>query len=297
MIDYNSKEELSSLYGQKGIGDNYISFRIDLLEITLKYQELIKPLQVVFPGKEIIHGNYEKGSPLIAFTPVTLSLETLTACFREIVHVFQSHGVCSKEACQWFDTHADNSFIKKVAKAIVSFDMDAIKELSESTPIDAHTLILISRELVKPFYHLLASQAGEVASFKHWAEGFCPVCGDMPGFARLSKNKEEEGKRYLWCASCDLEWAFQRMCCPSCGNKDHKKLKFLTTNHREELRVDVCEECKGYIKTIDERKTGQEEAATFIKENAASLFLDITAGEKGYMIQFPAFQHTKIKFR
>jgi FdhE protein len=296
MIDYNSKEELSSLYGQKGIGDNYISFRIDLLEITLKYQELIKPLQVIFPGKEMIHNNFEKGSPLIAFTPVSLSLEILSACFREIIHVFQSHGVCSSEACQWFDTHADNSFIKKITKAITSFDMDGIKELSEPTPIDAHTLILISRELVKPFYHVLASQAGEVASFKHWTEGFCPVCGDMPSFARLSKSKEEEGKRYLWCASCDLEWAFQRMCCPSCGNKDHKKLKFLTTNHREELRVDVCEECKGYIKTIDERKTGQEEATTFIKENAASLFLDITAGEKGYMIQFPAFQHTKIKF-
>lgn len=77
MIDYNIKEELSSLYGQKGIGDSYISFRIDLLEITLKHQELIKPLQMFIPGKEIIHSNFEKDSPLIALTPISLFLEIL----------------------------------------------------------------------------------------------------------------------------------------------------------------------------------------------------------------------------
>jgi hypothetical protein len=295
MIDYKSKKELLLLYGRKEIGDPYVSFRINLTEITLKYQELIKPLDVAFLGKEIIHSNFEKGLSLIAFTPVSLSLEILCRCFKEIIHVFQSHGVCPQNHCQWFDIHADDRLLKGITAAITSFDMDTLKELSEPTPVDAHTLTLISRELVKPFYHVLAGQAGEVASFKHWTEGSCPVCGDMPSFARLSK--EEEGKRYLWCATCDLEWAFRRICCPSCGNTEHKKLKFLTTDHREELRIDVCEECKGYIKTIDERKAGEEETTNFVKENVASLFLDITAGEKGYMIQFPAFQHTKIKFR
>jgi hypothetical protein len=294
MIDSNSKEKLEALYGQKEIGDAYVDFRIDLLEITGKYQELIKPLPVDFPAKEIIHANFEKGSPLIAFTPVSLSLEMLTACFRDIIHVFQAHGVCTREGGQWLDSHGDNRFVKGVNQAITSFNMEALAEYAEPIPVDVRTLILMSRELVKPFYHVLAGQVGETASFKHWIGGCCPVCGDMPAFARLSK--EEEGKRYLWCAACDLEWAFRRMCCPYCGNTDHKKLKFLTTNHREELRVDVCEECKGYIKTMDERKTGGEDPTSFIKENTASLFLDITAGEKGYTVQFPAFQHTRIKY-
>lgn len=294
MIDYKRQKELSFLYGHEEIGDSYVSFQIDLSEVTMKYRDLIKPLAVVFPGKEIIHNNYEKGSPIIAFSPISLSLETLNACFLEIISVFQSHGICPHN--DWFDTHADERFIKGITGAITSFDFDAIKKLARPTPVDAPTLILISRELAKSFYQVLAAQVVEVASFKHWHEGFCPVCGNMPVFARLSKSKEEEGKRYLWCASCDLEWTFRRICCPSCGNTKHKKLKFLTTDHREELRIDICEECKGYIKTIDEKKTEKEEAVNYIKENVASLFLDILAGEKGYLVQFPAFQNTKIKF-
>ena len=39
MIDSKSKGELSVLYGQKEIGDSYVSFRIDLLEITAKYRD------------------------------------------------------------------------------------------------------------------------------------------------------------------------------------------------------------------------------------------------------------------
>lgn len=69
MIDYSSKEELSILYSQKESGDSYVSFRIDLLEITLKHQVLIKPLQVFFPGKEIIHSNImisRKGGVLLS---------------------------------------------------------------------------------------------------------------------------------------------------------------------------------------------------------------------------------------
>ena len=120
------------------------------------------------------------------------------------------------------------------------------------------------------------------------------MCGDIPNLARLSKD--EEGKRYLWCYTCDMEWGFQRICCPFCGNTDHTKLKFFTTNHREELRIDVCDKCKGYVKTIDERKMKDEDQTFYIKENISSLFLDMVAEEKGYMIQLPAAQKTEIKF-
>jgi hypothetical protein len=57
MIDYNNKEELLILYERKESGNSCVSFRLNLLEITVKRQETIKPLQVFFPGKEIIHSN------------------------------------------------------------------------------------------------------------------------------------------------------------------------------------------------------------------------------------------------
>ena len=289
-----SKDVLSFLYGRKELSDSYVSFRIALSEITEKYQDVYKPLEIAFPAEETIRSKFADGCPLITFIPVSLSVKDLTSCFREIISAFQTHKVCTRECSVWVKKQADHRFLKAITGAVFSFDLDVIQELAEPIPPDGPTLILASRELIKPFFHLLAGRAADAVSFEHWSEGNCPICGDKPGFARLSSK--EEGKRYLWCSTCDLEWGFQRLCCPFCKNSDHNKLRFLTTDFREELRIDVCEKCKGYIKTIDERKTGHEEATIFLKENVASVYLDVVAEENGYVKHLPTFQNAKINF-
>jgi len=289
-----NKDVLSLLYGRKELNDSYVNFRIALAEITETYKDAYKPPEIVFPPEETIRSKFADGFPLTSFIPVSLPLRNLKACFRDIVFVFQTHKVCSPEGLAWGKTRADDRFFKAVTGAVLSFDLDALEELSKPTPFDGPTLILISRELVKPFFHSLSGRVAHAVSFEHWPEGYCPICGDTPDFARFSR--EEEGKRYLWCSTCDLEWGFQRICCPSCKNIDHNKLRFLTTDFREELRIDVCEKCKGYIKTIDERKTADEEATIFLKEHVASVYLDIMAEEKGYVKHMPAFHDAKIIF-
>ena len=294
MEELKNNSELSQLSGREELSDAYISFQINLAEITKKYTKLILPLEVDFPEKEIIHNKFENGFPLIGFAPISLPLKILTSCFSEIISVFQSHQICSEDVSAWFESHADKQLLKRIIKAIISFDKDTIEELSEPAPLDSSTLNLIGRELVKPFFHSIAIYSKNIVSFQNWTEGFCPICGDLPSFARFSK--EEEGKRYLWCARCDMEWGFQRICCPFCKNSDHTKLKFLTTNYREELRIDVCDDCKGYVKTIDERKFEEDYVTIYIKEHVSSLFLDMVAEEKGYLIQLPAIQNIRITF-
>jgi FdhE protein len=291
----NSKKELSLLYGKKELSDSYISFQIDLFDITTKFRNskdfvFIKPLR-----KDLIQNNFKSGIPLVAFAPITVSLDILKKCFSEILSVFISHNTCSKDTVARFKKEIDKGFIQDITSAISSYNLDAIQTLSKSTPLDAPSLHLATSEMAKPMFQTIAIGAKKSASFENWAEGFCPICGDLPGFARLSK--EDEGKRYLWCKKCNLEWGFRRIHCPYCGNTDHNKLKFLTTNHREELRIDVCNDCNGYTKTIDERKIEGEETINFIRENVASLFLDIIADEKGYKIKSPDFLQTKITFQ
>jgi FdhE protein len=289
-----NKDVLSVLYGRKELSDSYVSFRIALSEITGKYQEVYKAPEIVFPAEETIRSQFADGCPLVTFIPVSLSLKALTSCFREIIAAFQAHKICTRQCSSWVKKQADYGFLKAITGAVFSFDFDVIQELAEPTPFDGPTLILAGRELVKPFFHHLANRAAGAVSFDHWSEGNCPICGDKPDFARLSSK--EEGKRCLWCSTCDLEWGFQRVCCPFCKNSDHKKLRFLTTDFREELRIDVCEKCKGYIKTIDERKTGNKEAAIFLKENVASVYLDLLAEEKGYVKLLPTFRDVKPLF-
>jgi FdhE protein len=76
-------------------------------------------------------------------------------------------------------------------------------------------------------------------------------------------------------------WRFKRVVCPFCGNDDSKKLRFFNTEtDGKAYRVDVCEECKKYIKTIDLREV-QEEVIPLI-DDIGTLHLDIIAEKEGY---------------
>ena len=59
-------------------------------------------------------------------------------------------------------------------------------------------------------------------------------------------------------------------------------MKFLE-QEKSPYRIDVCEQCKRYIKTLDERKGGDEKRA-FIPsvEDLATMYLDIVAEKEGY---------------
>jgi formate dehydrogenase accessory protein FdhE len=294
MINKKTENTLSSLYGQEGLNDSFISFQSDLLEISKKYKKKIKSPTIVLPDKNLIKQHFENGFPIITFVPLSLPHDILVSCWKDLIEVFQSYQILSADVSSKTKSNSQEKLVKGISKAVTSFDNDALQKLAKSVPMESSTMTLISRELVKPIFHSLADHVRESISFENWTEGYCPICGILPSFARFSK--EEEGKRYLWCERCEIEWGFQRICCPFCRNTDHNKLKFLTTNHREELRIDVCENCQGYIKTIDERITENDEETIYIKENVASLYLDMVAEEKGYTIQIPTKQETKITF-
>jgi FdhE protein len=96
------------------------------------------------------------------------------------------------------------------------------------------------------------------------------------------KNVEGvEGAKFLVCSSCGFEWRFKRLGCPFCGNGDHKKLRhFNTEADGKGYRVDVCEECKRYIKTIDLRELKVEVVP--LVDDISTLHLDIIAQKEGY---------------
>jgi FdhE protein len=69
------------------------------------------------------------------------------------------------------------------------------------------------------------------------------------------------------------------MQCPFCDNQDHKKRHFFFAEGQEAYRVDVCEHCKQYLKTVDMRKLSYEPVLDL--EDITTIHLDIIAKEKG----------------
>ncbi len=143
------------------------------------------------------------------------------------------------------------------------------------------------RRALAPFVRACGQEAG--CSFEDAADlpGCCPVCGAEPFMAELAKD---DGARLLACGLCGTRWRFARLKCPFCGNDKQKELGFLEVDGgaggEGELvdvkgcRVDVCEVCKRYIKTLDRRKN--EDEIDLETTEALTPGLDMAAIEKGY---------------
>ena len=107
-------------------------------------------------------------------------------------------------------------------------------------------------------------------------QGYCPVCGSPPAIAWL----EGEGQRYLFCSFCWHRWPLNRALCPFCGSREQQGLLYLYSEEEKEYRVDACQSCRKYIKTVDTRVPGRLFYPPL--EQVASLHLDLKAAEAGY---------------
>jgi formate dehydrogenase accessory protein FdhE len=106
----------------------------------------------------------------------------------------------------------------------------------------------------------------------------CPFCGRKPGLGVL-RPRGDGGLRSLVCSFCLYEWEFRRMLCPACGEENHAKLPIYTAEEFRHVRVECCDTCRCYIKTVDLTKSGLAEP---VVDEIASIPLDLWAQERGY---------------
>ena len=74
------------------------------------------------------------------------------------------------------------------------------------------------------------------------------------------------------------EWGFLRVACPACGEDRFESLPVFTPEGTH-LRVDACDTCHHYLKTIDMTRDG---LAVPVIDELAAVSLDLWAAEKGY---------------
>jgi len=89
------------------------------------------------------------------------------------------------------------------------------------------------------------------------------------------------------CGLCGSEWEAVRLACACCGTLDRASLGVLRLDDADARWVETCERCKGYIKTVDERKLPEGETVLSVVEEAATLHLDLLAEREGYIRRVP----------
>jgi formate dehydrogenase maturation protein FdhE len=106
----------------------------------------------------------------------------------------------------------------------------------------------------------------------------CPRCGSKP-IVGVLRREGDGAKKSLICMLCAREWAFRRLYCPGCGEEREPQLAFYSSPEIGHVRVDVCDTCHTYLKSVDLTKTG---LAVPVVDELATIPLDLWAREHGY---------------
>jgi len=254
-------------------------------EVLNLYEKIRKEQASVSPSISINHLTFveklrtleaKEGFPLIGMGTFVLDIPSSVGLFESICHIaknanekIRTNILAVEEAV------AINALnLKELLKR--HFDQSYADKIAEEFDIDKTILKFLVHSSIQPSLAANVERLKDRVDEKNWLKGYCPICGSLPQISEL----KGEGKRYLLCSFCGFQWPVERLKCPFCENSEHEKLHYLYAEGKEAYRVDLCDNCSRYIKTVDSRKLGYEPDLDL--EDITTVHLDILASEKGY---------------
>jgi len=131
------------------------------------------------------------------------------------------------------------------------------------------------RCLLQPSYEYRAGQSDVARTV---VRPDCPFCGEKPQVGVL-RGEGDGAKRSLICSLCATEWDFRRLLCPGCGEERPEKLPVYTAEEFPYVRIEACDSCRRYVKTVDLSRNG---LAVPVVDELATVSLNLWAEEQGY---------------
>jgi len=252
-----------------------------LVDFNKELKEIVLPddaVEFVRPHTGLINSLKENGVPLVKACSPQVKTDAFFNVFKEVADIVIKHkpdleGDINKILNALpVAAEARELFIRQVFTPGKNLQECFKEELSPET------LGFILIHVVKPFMKQYARKASAFIDSEQWLKGTCPVCGGKPTLALLEK---EEGKRYLYCGLCEVKWRFQRLGCPYCSSNNSQ---YFNVEGMEQYRVYYCDNCRGYIKTINEAMLGNSNLDLFW-EDINTVHLDLLALQEGYINQ------------
>jgi hypothetical protein len=136
---------------------------------------------------------------------------------------------------------------------------------------------LLAWIFLQPYAEYLADD--RETTIAHGTPSLCPLCGAKP-IVGVLRSEGDGAKKSLICMLCAHEWTFRRIYCPACGEQREPQMAFYSAPEIAHVRVDVCDTCHTYLKSVDLTKTG---LAVPVVDELATIPLDLWAREHGYV--------------
>ncbi|MBW2636778.1 MAG: formate dehydrogenase accessory protein FdhE [Deltaproteobacteria bacterium] len=271
------KDTLKTIEQYKNMNPHYVELLDILEEILILREEARRRMKddIFNVDETLVQTKLDGGLPLIDFTKNNFDLSEPKKYFISLLKVAEKRT--PEETKEIIERLEDGTidYAKMICDSFSAPSSDEAEDEEEENVFDL--LGFLIEESLRPALEVISERYGKIIEASEWSEGYCPICSREP---KIGELKDEEGRRYLFCSQCGLEWPYKRVKCPFCGNEDQQELAYFTIEDEEKYRVDVCNECKRYIKTVDLRNT--KEAVNLDIEDIATLHLDILANDEGY---------------
>jgi FdhE protein len=242
------------------------------------------PIPEIALTEERIKLKIEEGFPLMDWKDFSVDKSSSERLFRKLCQlsteenpVLASAGKALLEALD-----SGRRDTAEISEAMLQNQAETIEAYAKELEVPLAVLQALTKLSIQP--SLLATVASVARSSKlaNWRQGYCPICGALPAIAALVG---EEGKREGLCSFCGHVWKLPRLGCPFCGNEKQEDLRYFYGEGDDIYRVQVCEQCKGYIKVVDTREGGDPKALAV--DDVVTAHLDLLAEEEGYQRKAP----------
>ncbi len=262
--------------GYKDILDFYRKVREGQEEI--KHSLKTEPILLKKEWKGLL---FKEGFPLLEKKDFPLDIETASTLFQLLCRIGKEANPYMREQVKKIEVEFGRKKIELKTLLKGGFNERKIEQTADKIGLDRKVFSFFSQESIRPSIEAGVEKISNELDTETWMKDFCPICGSLPS---LSLLKEEVGKRYLLCSFCGYQWRNSKLICTFCGNKDQDSLRYFYGEGEEIYRIDTCEKCHQYIKTIDQRNI---EFIDLVLEDLATLHLDLLASQKGYKRPVP----------
>lgn len=147
----------------------------------------------------------------------------------------------------------------------------------------------LARALLRPYAETLTARGISIEPMdpsrtSRWGHRGCSSCSGLAwiGWRRAGDGAgdgEESPARFLGCALCGREQPLARTACAACGEADPDQLAVFATEQHPAVRLEACDRCQRYVKSIDLTVDG---LAIPEIDDLTSLSMDLWAAEQGY---------------
>lgn len=168
------------------------------------------------------------------------------------------------------------------AERLLSANQSEVDELLKHYWIKPGDIQFFAKAIFQPYFRRLF-ETGTKPSDRGLpiSPNSCPFCGGRPQLSYMTAQDPaaDGGTRQLLCSNCFNSWPFRRVVCANCNEERPSKLAYFHTAEYDFVRIDACDTCHSYLKSIDLARYG---LAVPLVDEVAAAPLDVWAVEHGY---------------